>query len=123
MKKFRRTVAGLLVGTMLLSMAGCGSPDPDDYEYGKSLEQLTEEEVVIAGGGTGESSGGGLLNPGSLSGDPKEFEGDFEPVQYSDTENKEFEEFILLGINFLLYVARVDITDGHQDKSHKRCYH
>ncbi len=95
MKKFRRTVAGLLVGTMLLSMAGCGSPDPDDYEYGKSLEQLTEEEVVIAGGGTGGSSGGGLLNPGSLSGDPKEFEGDFEPVQYSDTENKEFEEFIL----------------------------
>ena len=95
MKKFRRTVAGLLVGAMLLSTGGCGSPDPDDYEYGKSLEQLTEEEVVIAGGGTGGSSGGGLLNPGSLSGDPKEFEGDFEPVQYSDTENKEFEEFIL----------------------------
>ena len=99
MRKFRRTVAGLIIGTMLLSTASCGSPDPEDYEYGKSLEQLTEEEVVIASGGNGTGSGsgsGGLFDPNSLGGgDPKEFEGDFQPVEYSDTENKEFEDFIM----------------------------
>ena len=99
MRKFRRTVAGLIIGTMLLSTASCGSPDPEDYEYGRSLEQLTEEEVVIASGGNGTGSGsgsGGLFDPNSLGGgDPKEFEGDFQPVEYSDTENKEFEDFIM----------------------------
>ncbi len=95
MKRFRRTVAGVLVGTMLLSVAGCGTPDPDDYEYGQSLEQLTEEDVVIAGGGSGSGSGG-ILNPGNLGGgEEKQFEGDFEPVEYADTENKEFEEYIM----------------------------
>ena len=110
----------ILAGSLLIGAASCGKADPNDYEYGQSINQVTEDENYIAGNGGGDDENGGGISIGG--GDDENGGGDDENgglgnltggkevsdmdvwidklqarptgVQYADTENKEFEEYI-----------------------------
>ncbi len=84
-KKSKKTAVVLAVA-MVLSFSSCGKADPDDFEYGQSISQLTENDIFIAGNENDWMD---------ENDDPDlDYDSDFQPVEYSDTENKEFEEYL-----------------------------
>ena len=108
MKKYKRFLTVVLAGAMLLGTASCGKADPDDYEYGQSINQLTGDNNVIAGNGGGDDNGGGESGGGDDNGgvdnplggmgntDVSDMDKWIEkldshpvPVEYADAENKE----------------------------------
>ena len=108
----------------MLGTASCGKADPDDYEYGQSIGQITADNNYIAGGGDdngnvpddngGDDNGGGTDDnigggdditggfddiTGGLTAEGmdkwiEKLDAPSVPVEYAAAENKEFEEFI-----------------------------
>ena len=85
LKKSRKT-AIVMAAAMALSFSSCGKADPNDYVYGESISQLAGKDIFIAGND----------NDWMDENDPDlGYNDDFQPVEYSDTENKEFEDYLM----------------------------
>ncbi len=80
--KNRRKLAGFLVLVMLLSLSGCGKAEPQSYKNELSGLGAPGEGYTSSSSSDGDGSG-----TGSSGFDPDQ--------QYAETENEEFEQFLM----------------------------
>ena len=99
----KRVIAGALTCALLLGASGCGAAE-DEFTYGEGLSALNEQEVETDDSTSASDSDSDILIPGSSgssgSGSSGLMDG-FEPQEYAEGENEEFQQFMRFPIIML----------------------
>ncbi len=92
----KRVIAGALTCALLLGASGCGAAE-DEFTYGEGLSALNEQGVETDDSTSASDSDSDILIPGSSgssgSGSSGLMDG-FEPQEYAEGENEEFQQFM-----------------------------